>query len=306
MRYTVYAVPNPFLRTDDLEQSQLTVRPIDARTWNSGYYTNVNDATTVTQTYDASGYPTNMRIYHNWIDVTNYDGTADDNLVSYTAGYGPLGGTYLPAGTYRLRVDNLDYNGSVSAPGSLPRGHKGYAVRALDVNGNTCTDCAVSSWADTCIYTPSHGGTFGLQLFQLPPEYAGKTITIDLWDVGDISGAGTVTMAILDPSGAVASSASPQVVISNIGTQRIPPAQNTVLYTGVNAQFVATDSGGAHVDNVWARIVLPIPSTYSPDPNNPSTWWWSLQYSSNPGTTSVDTIAAVVTFNGNPSHIVGT
>jgi Flp pilus assembly protein TadG len=304
-RYTVYSVPNLFLRTDDVEVTQMTVLPIDARSWNSGNYRNVNDGLTITQTYDATGYPTNMLIYHNWIDVTTYTGPGDDGLVSYTAGYGPYAGTYLPPGTYRLRVDNVDYNGNPSATGSNPRGHKGYAVRALNTAGGVCTDCAVSSWVDLCLYSPSHGGTFAMQLFQLPPEYAGKTITIDIWDIGDISGAGTVTLAILNPSGAVATSTSPNVNISNIGSQRLPPAQNVTLYNGPNAQYVATDSTGAHCDNVWCRLVLPIPASYSPNPNDPTTWWWSLQYSSAVGTTSVDTFAVVVTFNGNPAHLVG-
>jgi hypothetical protein len=95
------------------------------------------------------------------------------------------------------------------------------------------------------------------------------------------------------------------VNISNIGTQRAPPAQNVALYNGPNAQYVATDGTGAHGDNVWCRIVLPIPASYSPNPNDPSTWWWSLQYSSAVGTTSVDTFAVVVTFTGNPAHLVG-
>jgi Flp pilus assembly protein TadG len=130
-RYTVYSVPNLFLRTDDVEVTQMTVLPIDARNWNMGTYRNVNDGLMITQAYDATGYPTNMLVYHNWIDVTTYTGPGDDNLVSYTAGYGPYSGTYLPPGTYRLRVDNVDYNGNPSGTGSNPRGHKGYAVRAL-------------------------------------------------------------------------------------------------------------------------------------------------------------------------------
>jgi hypothetical protein len=302
MRYTVFQVPNPFLRSDDVKLTQMTVRPIDARNFNvaGGTYKNVNSGNTITQTYDLTGYPTNMLVYHNWIDVTRYAGTGDDNLVSYQLG--PYGGTYLPAGVYRLRVDDIDYNGVLSPGSSTNKTHKGYAVRALDQFGNACpTDCTVSAWFDMATYTPVAGGTYNMQLFQLPPEYAGKTITVDVWDIGDISGSGTVTISILDPTGAVA----PAISITNIGYQRSPPLSNVVLGSGPNASWAATDGGGYHSDNVWTRLLIPVPGNYSPNAIDPSTWWWQLQYQTAPGTTAIDTVGYVVYYPGNPTRLGG-
>jgi hypothetical protein len=160
------------------------------------------------------------------------------------------------------------------------------------------------------IYTPisvGSGGNFAIKLFQLRPEYAGLTVNIDIYDPGDISStSGTVTLNILDPTGAVAT--SPQGVnIYDLGVQRsnLATGQYAVIASAQNgnltASFIATNANTTR-NGHWVHIELPIPSNYNPQPGQD---WWSLQYVTGPGTTATDTVTVAVGLKGGPVHLVG-
>jgi hypothetical protein len=314
MRYTVYSVANLFIRADDTKLSQMTVFPIEVTA--PGLYHDINSCANITQTYDASGSPSNMRIYHSWIDVANYREAAASDLVVYDPLHGPVGGN-LPAGTYRLRIDTLEANGALSGSSGTAIAHKGYAVRVLDATGQPCASCSVGGWDDMTIYTPVTGGTFHVPLFNVPPDYAGKTISVDIYDPGDISAGGFVDLAILDPSGMVATAASPQTIsIYDLGVSRSNPTTQTSCILGnpvVNppclvqstgsASLAATVAGVTYFNGHWLRIQLPIPAGYNPG-TDASTWWWSLQYTTPAGTTANDTITVAVGYKGNPNHLL--
>jgi hypothetical protein len=303
-----------FVRTSDVLLSQLTVYPIDARNWNLNQYRIMGGPAIgqlVTEQY-AGGLPTNMLIYHNWIDVGTYGGAQDNGLVSLAQT--PAFATYdqggvLVAGTYRLRIDTLDNTGRLFTSPSTTA-EKAYAVRAVDGAGGACASCEVAAWNDMCMFTPFNagaGGSFSTSLFQLTPDYAGLTVTIDLWDVGDISStSGTVRINILDPSGAVAQS-SRGINIYDLGTQRSNLAtHNYIVWASAPANrlasFVARDtSTGLSADNKWIHLEIPIPSTYNPPPGQ---YWWSLQYEVGPGTVAADTVTVAVGLKGGPVHLI--
>jgi len=317
MRYTVYRVTNNFIRGGDVLLAQLTVLPIDARNYSqpANQYRNVNTGANISQLYNGTT-PSNMLIYHNWVDPTSYGGAQDGGLVSLRttaqlANY-LVGGSLTP-GTYRVRVDTLNYNASIPGAGSQSGAHKAYAVRAVnDDPGRTpCATCAVAAWNDMAFYTPisvSGSGQFPIKLFQLGPEYAGLTVAIDIYDPGDIaSTSGKVVLNILDPTNAVAN--SPQGVnIYDLGVQRsnLNTGQYTVIASAQNgnttASFVATDtSNGTTRNGHWVHIELPIPANYNPAPGND---WWSLQYVTGAGTTATDTVTVAVGLKGGPVHLL--
>jgi hypothetical protein len=269
---------------------------------------------TVDQQY-AGGLPTNMLIYHNWVDVTSYAGLNDNGLVNLQttpALFNYLSGGALLAGTYRLRVDTMDHNATTFTDPNTGA-HKGYAVRAVngDVNKTTCTTCQVAGWNEICFFTPfdaGPGGNFTMSLFQLTPDYAGLTVAIDIYDVGDISSSsGKVVINILDPSGAVASSAQ-GVNIYDLGVQRsnLLTGQYAVIASAQNgntkASFVATDtSNGTTRNGHWVHVELPVPSNYNPPPGQ---YWWSMQYVTGAGTIAVDTVTVAVGLKGGPVHLL--
>jgi hypothetical protein len=318
MRYSLYRVNNLFIRSTDVLLSQLTVYPIDASNWSLGsnqylIMGGLNQGRTVTQRY-SGGLPTNMLIYHNWIDAATYTGPQDGGLVSLrqAGAFGTYdqGGALLP-GTYRLRVDTLDNNGR-SFTNLNTFGKKGYAVRAVkgDVSQTTCTTCQVSAWDDMCFFTPfdaGRGGSFTMDLFRLTPDYAGLTITVDLWDVGDLlSTNGFVGINILNPAGAVASSPL-GVNVYDLGVKRSNLAtRNYTVWANASsnrqASFVAQDTRtGQSADNQWIHLEIPIPASYNPPLGQD---WWSLQYVTGPGTVTYDTVTVAVGLKGGPVHLV--
>jgi hypothetical protein len=318
MRYSLYRVNNVFVRSSDVLLSQLTVYPIDATNWSraSSQYRIAGGPSlgqTVTQQY-ASSAPSNMLSYHNWVDVATYTGPQDGGLAvlqqtSSLATYDQAGS--LIPGTYRLRVDTLDNMGR-SFTNLSTLGEKTYAVRAVngDVGRTLCTTCQTAAWNDLCFQTSiaaGLGGKFSVPLFELPPDYAGLTISIDLFDVGDIwSPTGFVGINILDPAGAVAT--SPQGInIYDLGVQRSNLAtRNYAVWASAPgnkvASFVAVDtSTGQSANNAWIHLEIPIPSTYNPPPGQ---YWWSMQYVTGPGTVANDTLTVAVGLKGGPVHLV--
>ena len=318
MRYSLYRINNLFVRSTDVLLSQLTVYPIDAGNWSrsANQYRIMggpNLGRTVTQQY-SMGLPTNMLIYHNWIDPATYAGPQDGGLVSLrqTGSFATYdqGGALQP-GMYRLRVDTLDSAGR-SFTNLNTLGKKGYAVRAVngDASHSACATCQVAAWDDMCFFTPFDagvGGTFTMSLFELPPDYAGKTIMVDLWDVGDVSSTnGYVGINILSPTGSVASSPL-GVNIYDLGAQRSNLASGNYTVwanaaTNRLASFVALDTNtGQYADNQWIHLEIPIPASYNPQPGQD---WWSMQYITGPGTVTYDTVTVAVGLRGGPVHLI--
>jgi hypothetical protein len=313
MRYTLFRVNNVFIRSSDQMISQMTVYPIDARNWSqaSNQYTAMGGPTmgqTVTQLYSGVA-PSNMLIYHNWVDVATYLGSADNQLVSLqTFPNSYLIGGVLQPGNYRLRVDALDNNGN--ATNGRQTGHKGYAVQAVNPNFSTCATCAVSAWDDMAFFTPfdtGAGGSFSMKLFELTPDYAGLTVSVDLWDPGDIaSTSGFVRININDPNG---NNVFPGGVnVYDLGVQR--SNLGTGAYTvwasaaGGNtlASVVAQDtSTGRSANSQWIHVEIPVPGNYNPAPGAD---WWSMQYVTGSGTVAVDTVTVAVGLKGGPLHLL--
>ena len=313
MRYTLFRVNNVFIRASDQMLAQMTVYPIDARNWSqpANQYKAMGGPTinqTVTQLYTGAA-PSNMFIYHNWVDVATYAGASDNQLVSLQTFPNPyLVGGVLQPGEYRLRVDALDHNGTLA--NSTQTGHKAYAVRAVNPNFSTCATCAVSAWDDMSFFTPfdaGPGGSFSMQLFRLTPDYAGLTVSVDLWDPGDIaSTSGFVRININDPTG---NNVFPGGVnVYNLGVQRSNLASGTytVLASAAggntSATFVATDtSRGISANSNWIHVEIPVPGNYNPAPGAD---WWTMQYVTGAGTVAVDTVTVAVGLKGGPLHLL--
>ena len=313
MRYTLFRVSNVFIRASDQMLAQMTVYPIDARNWSqpANQYKAMGGPTinqTVTQLYSGTT-PSNMFIYHNWVDVATYVGASDNQLVSLQTFPNPyLVGGVLQPGEYRLRVDALDHNGTLA--NSTQTGHKAYAVRAVNPNLSACATCAVSAWDDMSFFTPfdaGPGGSFSMQLFRLTPDYAGLTVSVDLWDPGDIaSTSGFVRININDPAGN--NNFPGGVNVYNLGVQRSNLASGTytVLASAAggntSATFVATDtSRGISANSNWIHVEIPVPGNYNPAPGAD---WWTMQYVTGAGTVAVDTVTVAVGLKGGPLHLL--
>lgn len=304
MEYTLFRVNNTFIHNTDTELAQMTVLPIDASNWSASNknYVNVNTGGRINQNYWGDGSPVNMQIYHSWIDVTNYNGSGDGGLVDRALTYGPKS---LPAGTYRLRVDTLNYDGSLPPGNQLA--HKAYAVRAVDTSGNPCSACTVGAISDMSFYTPINtvgGGSFTMPIFQVPPSYAGRTISVDVYDAGDISGAGNVDVRVLDPSGNLVTSTAPDVInVYDLGVDRTTTSSRTLIQSGTTASYRATTGGTILYNGHWVELQVPVPASYNPG-MDPADWSFSLQYVTGSGVTSTDTLTVAAGLAGAPAHLL--
>ena len=251
--------------------------------------------TTITQTYDAAGNPTNMLTYHNWVDVATYAGAADGNTVRWTAGFGPqLPGYKLPAGTYRLRVDSLantGANGSAEPPaGNNGQAHKGYSVRGAGPGRQP-----LRQLHDRCLerHDDLHPDRRLLRLLpdlRLPDRarLRGPDGDIDIYDSGDIT-SGTLDLYLVDPSNNVARPTAPATVaVYNLGSSRATNPGTVVsppLTDPTQAFAEPTSAGTKHFDGQWLHFEVPIPTTYSPGAN-PNNWWWKIRYLITPAGTA--------------------
>lgn len=398
--YTVLAVPDIFLRSNDIPLTQTKVFPIDATNYDGNQaqsgggqsatptYVNVMDkitsganngksGTAIQQSYGIAPYdvggvntnPLNMRIYHSWTNIVREDGMTGSgdtcgapsstcggtNDVSQAQNTSqdvscPTGGTKkayscyvtnstLGPGTYRLRVDSLNADGTIGTKGDAS---KAYAVRVVapgtppNKDPNTdptvrCTaggvDCSVAAWEDMCVYTPIAAGGGTIPLFQLTPDYRGAIIQIEVYDVGDASG--LVQLAIIDPvtnqpaklnAGGVAPDYSPPVgrlQVFNQGDSRLgTPAQHFgpqnpdgaapvgPTYEIMNHMYLTNSEAGLESTNSSGTAHYNgtwVRFEIPIDKAFNNTGFWGLRYA---GTGANDTFTFAVRAEGGPVHLL--
>jgi hypothetical protein len=272
--------------------------------------------------------------------------------VKYLYG-GPSSG---PGQYFRLRVDTLAWNGSPintsssgptptkdsnTLPDGYPLAHDAYALQVVTPTGGTgtCTAaCTVSAMADMCIYTPINGSSFQVPLFNLPSEYAGKTLAVRVFDPGDVNG--TAYLGIVQPGytatpptgppttyptgyATLATNSDGKPSADNVGTSLAayeagsvsgsditPSDGSSPTYTfragtsGVGASAVVqTGSGGSSLFNgQWVQFDIKVPSDYTPSAGIGA--YWYLYYDVAAGTTAGDTITVQVQYLGSPVHLL--
>ena len=297
--------------------------------FNGPGYRDMNTGAAIQQKYNVlTGAPLNMFAYHAWMDVGSYipDNTcvgpcggqfeAESSIISYIRG--PLAGP-LGQGTYRLRVDTLEANGGnpCNSNGTICSGqsyaHKGLAVRVTDAGGvNPCANCTASALDDMSIFTPvnANNASFPLPIFQLPPDYAGQTVSVDIFDAGDMGGTGSIYLGFIDPTTGslfVEPPGNPPGLVYDLGNQRSNyPASATLIgnYANPNpVEQVVNASGNPVGDNKWYHFEITIPSTYNPG-LNPANWWWKLNYRTTQNVRANDTITITLNLKGNPAHLL--
>jgi hypothetical protein len=278
--------------------------------------------------------------YHQWVSALQYAPaqTYDQKLYGHTLNNTSNPGSYLNntsniAEYFRLEVDTLTFNGNVTcaAPGpctyigtgtsSASEAHKGYAVRLVSaasptvvqgtVQGSQCNSVCgtASAMDDMTIYTPINGATqtqFTIPLFNVDPSYAGQTIYVDLFDIGDVGG-GAAYVAIQAPGQAAGSFATVASgsTMTDLGDSQTSGGTSTVSEGWSSGQpstcacFQTANSGGgsAIYNGQWVQIPIVVPSGLPAG-------YWNLVYSVTPGTVAGDTFGVQVGFNGTPDHLL--
>jgi hypothetical protein len=193
--------------------------------------------------------------------------------------------TFVPdkAGIYPLQVKTSAIPGVTDAGSGI----NNFSIRATATGGLNPHPYALFSES---LFTTDANGQIYLAL--VPPQYAGHTMVIDLYDPGDAAGTAAETMQFLAPP-----SGSPSVVPSGgtaVACDYSPP---TVSQGGVTSNSsptctVPTKSVGSTGDTyngMWLRVVLTIPADYSCTTD----CWWTIRYAG-VGNTLTDRLVAVV------------
>jgi hypothetical protein len=340
MEYTLFKVNDIFDHTKDTPISQVIVDPLNVTT-SGGAVTSIVDVRNG-KTIPAGpvfNYVLN-NIYHGWMDV----GTPPTALTQWTSGgtnYNVLhvakslaAGSLAP-GSYRLRVDMLDYQGlrPVDDAGASPcsRAHKGYSLQLAVPSGGSYTQCAdtgcqVSALDELAVYTPisSSGSGFSVPLFNLPNDYAGQTINFYIFDVGDVGGSNQISILNPDtqscspnpaPCLLTASSGvpvfdlginrnttpTPSLQVNTVDSCASSPVQPVTTQALVNTDETNSCAGHASpniFNSRWLLFQLQIPSNYAAGNGG----WWNLHYTVNG--TATDTFTVVVNYASTPVHLL--
>lgn len=224
----------------------------------------------------------------------------------------------LPGDLYLINVRTNDV-------GSSGSGVNAYALQAC-ANGS-CTagvQPALYAYQDMGMFTNFTSSGSGPQsatfyLAEVGPQYAGKTLVVELWDPGDSSGQSTIFP--MRPSATV-----PGPVVNvpaadcTYSSDPLPNASQTSSPGGRTGRIEvnhASDTSGScgiishngsssQFNGVWLRVRINVPTTYTCNVGiNPvitaNSCWWGIKYEFAAATTDVTTWQARI--EGNPVHL---
>ena len=225
----------------------------------------------------------------------------------------------LGIGTYRLQVTTTNlllpavgssgFGGGTQAAGSQPSDSVGAANRFSLMVKSTSGSPRVYGAGRMAAYTNTQSGTQALYLAQVDQASGrGKKIQIDLYDPGDVGGAGW--LQFLNPDGASYTPATFSFTSKSKGGQIGPSGTNvTCIETnrpGSAPSFAMPagcptiyDGSGNQFDSYWLTITISLPNTYGNTIQNSG--WWKIQYTVGGGN---DTTTWQVSILGNPVHLV--
>jgi Putative Flp pilus-assembly TadE/G-like len=218
----------------------------------------------------------------------------------------------VPAGTYELQVSTTNPSGASEASDGT-NAQNMFAIEAIGTGSPT-----VYGYDKMAVYNNLSANNVVQQFYIAKVDQetgAGKTLTIDFFDIGD-SSAGTIQILSPDTAGSpVPINFNYTTFNYNASLGRVGPPGNckaksgstvgsdSCTGTGVSSITVARLNGTTPIssfNNTWIEISIPLPTTYG----SGGLWqggWWQVQYNVS---ASSDLTTWSVNVNGNPVHLV--
>lgn len=153
----------------------------------------------------------------------------------------------LTAGIYVLQLPSPLYEGSSK-----------FGIRATVGTG---TAPKVYGILDMSIHVNFTAGAAEPYLAEVRPDYAGKTLEVDIWDLGDTNGAASIRF--IDPIGGAAN----------------PPQCSWTSTNGESSALIndcVIDISDQRFSADWLYVTIPIPSTYTCNPASATGCWWKI------------------------------
>jgi hypothetical protein len=190
----------------------------------------------------------------------------------------PIGG--LAAGTYRLAVEVTGYTNPLLGWG----GHQ-YGVKVCSPGSAAPVNCSsagtlISGWNNADLAVNTSANAF-VDLANVPVQFAGRSIIVGLFDLGDSSY--NVYVRLVPPPG------------SGV-TVTYPTGIRTGTDSTGNTAILTSNNGDEVYNGLWINVQVSLPSTY---PGG----WWQLYYSTSGGPPH-DRFAVQFSLVGSPVHLV--
>ncbi|HUZ68924.1 MAG TPA: pilus assembly protein TadG-related protein [Candidatus Saccharimonadales bacterium] len=362
MEYTLYQVSTLSSRSGDTKVSQEVFYPYNATglSTSSGwfYYCSNGGGCSSTQTNVTNAQDSVPATYHQWVSALKYAPSNSfdkkmfkDQFADTLGGNGYIVNNSGATEYFRLEVDTLEWNGvpacpATSGPCANPstgtnahsEAHKGYAVRLVTDAGSpapvqgtvpgsaNCSNCSMSAMDDMVVFTPVNGAStpeFKIPLFAIDPTaYAGQTINVDLFDIGDVGG-GPAYVGLQQPDGTTWATANSVTDLGASLAGASPPSGGGAVTTlgtwpgsgggSCTGCFqTAGGGGGAIYQGQWVQMQIQIPASFTglggfvcssvgpPDPR----CYWNLVYDVSSSAVAGDTFGVEVGFGGSPDHLL--
>ncbi len=215
-----------------------------------------------TDQYDASfasngGYT--AKVFRQWVPLCYY--------------------SYAPAGTYLVQVKT---NG---VGNDLAGGHNRFALRAYSTTDSTASNnISISGYNKMAIYANLPNANTTFYLARIPSGAAGQILDIDLYDIGDSTQPGRITVVAPPDSGVTFTNCT------GVGVVNGPLTNCSVI---ANSSF----------NGKWQTISIQVPSNYTCQDNVGTACWVRLNYNYGSGAPS-DTTSWRASIEGDPVRLV--
>ncbi len=182
-----------------------------------------------------------------------------------------------PAGTYFVQVKT---NGLGT---DAAQGHNRFALRAYSSTAATGKDkISLSGFQKMGIYANLPGASTTFHLARIPSSAAGHVLNVSLFDIGDSTGVGTVTVS------------APNTTLT--GCTGTGPTSGLLPGCSILASPL--------YNGKWETIAVPVPSSYSCNDADPTACWFKLNYSYGLGNQPSDTTSWTASLEGDPVRLV--
>jgi hypothetical protein len=227
------------------------------------------------------------------IEATGLTSQTPNYRSGLTSGYG--------AHAYALKlcpsIDTTPISCSDNAIGNSP-GLELAAWNNMDVyfqSGLAANPPNSSDPSTTCVTTPTPATPYTcLDLACLPTSYAGRTLSVQIFDPGD--GSGDIYVGVAAAGGGTVDVTYPGLPSGDITTIDGDSV--------VQARFTNPRNYNAF-DGVWLTAQVTLPASYTGDCTGGlnSTGWWQLIYASANGTPG-DVVGMKLSLTGSPVHLL--
>jgi Flp pilus assembly protein TadG len=166
-------------------------------------------------------------------------------------------------------------------------GHNRFALRGYSTSSPSAKDAvSIAAFNKMAIYTNvASSSTTKFFLTRVPTTAAGRTLDVRLYDIGDITGTGTLKIVAPTESG---------TTFSNC--RAVGPVNSTLT----NCQFNASSA----FQGKWEDVYVPIPSTYHCTDASATGCWVKLWYDLSGATAASDTTSWSASIDGDPVRLI--